>query len=98
MSPASGGVVPMAAQPRAWENDGMASTRLGLTLEHSLECQRLEHRMCRVQRVVVALEDRATLRSSEAGIPPALAEAVRDFSAELSRLDDQLAELRRRHP
>jgi len=85
-------------RPRPDENDGMARTPGSPTLGHDLERRRLEHRIRRVQRVVGALEDRATLRSSEGGIPPALTEAVRDFSSELSRLNRRLADLRDHRP
>jgi hypothetical protein len=65
------------------------------SLGSALERRRLEHRIRRVKRVLAALEDRTMLRPREDGIPPALTEAVRDFSADLRRLNRRLTELRR---
>ena len=63
----------------------------------TLERQRLEHRIRRVEQGLAALEHRATLRTRQ-GAPPPLTHAVREFSAELSRLNGRLAELRRHRP
>jgi hypothetical protein len=65
------------------------------SLGSALERRRLEHRIRHVKRVLAALEDRTALRARENGIPPALTEAVRDFSAELGRLNQRLTSLRR---
>jgi hypothetical protein len=66
------------------------------TLGRTLERQRLEHRIRRATLVLAALRDRSALRSTRTGSPSGLADAVRDFSAELSRLDRRPNELRRR--
>jgi hypothetical protein len=68
------------------------------TLGESLERQRLEHRLRRVKHALIALEERTTLRTDGDRMPAPLVGAVREFSAELSRLDQRLAELgRHRH-
>jgi hypothetical protein len=59
------------------------------------ERRHLDQRIRRVKRVLAALEDRSTVRSREGGIAPALTEAVRDFSSELSRLNRRLTASRK---
>jgi hypothetical protein len=79
------------------ENHGMrpaAPPSLGSALER----RRLEHRVRRAKLVLAALEDRTMLHSREDGIPPALTEAVREFSSDLGRLSRRLTEPRRHEP
>jgi hypothetical protein len=76
------------------ENDGMQQA-LPPSLGNARERRHLEHRVTRVKRVLAALENRTMLHPRHDGVPPALTEAVRDFSAELGRLNRRLTELRR---
>lgn len=74
----------------------MARAHPDMTLGNGLERQRLEHRIAHIRKVLGALEDRAELSSHGGTVPPALTEAIRDFSAELSRMNRRHAELSRR--
>jgi hypothetical protein len=64
------------------------------TIAASLEEQRLHHRAHRIERVMLALEDRAIYRHAVSGTtPPPLRRAIGDFRIELAAIRRRLAEL-----
>ena len=61
------------------------------SLGAALERQRLEHRRRRLERVLLALEDRRTFREeSDGSVPPALREAIGGFRQELDAVERRL--------
>lgn len=63
------------------------------TIGAALERQRLEHRAHRVQRVLIALEERVAVRREQGPVPTPLREAIRDFRRELRAVRDRLEAL-----
>ena len=64
-----------------------------ITIGSELERDRLAHRINRMELVLRALKDRATLRSEGGDVPAPLREAIRDFSTELHALRGRFAEM-----
>ena len=62
-----------------------------LTLGESLERQRLEHRVRRVEQVVVALEQRLRVHAAIVVVPAPLRLAIGDFRLQLRELRRRLA-------
>jgi hypothetical protein len=66
------------------------------TLATDLECRRLEHRAKRLERVMVALHDRAVARATGGEVPPPLRQAIAGFGVELGAVRRRLEEMRDR--
>jgi hypothetical protein len=56
------------------------------TLGRELERARLAHRTHRIERVLVSLRERRTERARAGAVPPALNQAIDDFTRELAQL------------
>jgi hypothetical protein len=71
-----------AIVPAAGETAGHAWS-IAQTLGGELERVRLDHRTRRIERVLVSLRERRTERARAGAIPPALNQAIDDFTREL---------------
>lgn len=72
---------------------------MNVTVGSRREADRLRHRTRQIERVVIALRDRAAYRKRVNGAtPPALDRAIADFDIELNTAKDRLRALERRSP
>jgi hypothetical protein len=74
-----------AIVPAAGETAGHAWS-IAQTLGGELERVRLAHRTRRIERVLVSLRERRTERARAGAVPPALNQAIEDFTGELAQL------------
>jgi hypothetical protein len=79
-----------ASMPASGETTGHAWS-IAQTLGAELERVRLAHRARRIERVLVALRERRTERARAGPVPPALSEAIDEFSRELAQLRARLS-------
>jgi hypothetical protein len=79
-----------ASMPAAGETAGPAWS-IAQTLGGELERVRLAHRTRRIERTLVSLRERRAERARAGAVPPALSQAIDDFSRELAQLRARLA-------
>jgi hypothetical protein len=79
-----------ASMPAAGETAGHAWS-IAQTLGAELERVRLAHRTRQIERVLVSLRERRTERARAGPVPPALSQAIDDFSRELAQLRARLS-------
>jgi hypothetical protein len=79
-----------ASMPASGETAGHAWS-IAQTLGAELERVRLAHRARRIERVLVSLRARRAEHARAGAVPPALGQAIDDFSRELVALRAQLS-------